>query len=93
MDVSVLDENTIQIEPACSMLFYSLDTTAVGRILAASGTPGAFTQPVVNDNYKNNGGVVTHKLLRMSLPSLPRTMPGCLPCSRRLPRRNCPWRN
>jgi len=69
-DVSVLASQTVQIEPVCSMLFHSLDTTAIGRIFAASLTPGQFTQPEVFDNYKNNGGVVTHKLLRYE-PTVP----------------------
>ena len=39
-------------------------------------------QPVVYDNYKNNGGVVTHKLLRYE-PSEPAAHDArCLPCSR-----------
>lgn len=63
-DVSLEDSQTVAIEPICSMLFYSLDSTTLGKILGASASPGHFTEPEVFDNYKNNGGLVTHKKLQ-----------------------------
>jgi hypothetical protein len=46
------------------MLFTKLDSTAQGRILAASWAPGAFSEAEVFENYVNNGGELTHKRVR-----------------------------
>jgi hypothetical protein len=64
VEVTLQDTHTVDIEPRCSMLFYSMDSTTLGRILGASRAPGQFTEPEVFENYKNNGGTITHKRVR-----------------------------
>ena len=64
VEVTLQDTHTVDIEPRCSMLFYSMDSTTLGRILGASRAPGHFTEPEVFQNYINNGGLLTHKRVR-----------------------------
>jgi hypothetical protein len=64
VEVTLSNTHSVDIEPRCSMLFYSKDSTTLGRILGASRAPGQFTEPELFQNYVNNGGELMHKRVR-----------------------------
>ncbi|MDP6946041.1 MAG: hypothetical protein QF464_17970, partial [Myxococcota bacterium] len=64
VDATRLDDHTVQLEPACVTVFYEQQSAAVGQILAASRTPGQFTEPEVFENRKQWSGSTVHKRVR-----------------------------